>query len=138
MLAQKMIADKMDIIDSNLSIFAVSAVLAGSVLIPDIAGGGGPAAAPNAACIAAILMFGFITGIGFYLNAKAIPLVPFYMVPILQSTMVLFSITWGILFFHEEVSVYIIVGTVVFVAGLVLLQLLNAVEKDTKKEENYG
>ena len=83
-------------------------------------------------------MFGFITGIGFYLNAKAIPLVPFYMVPILQSTMVLFSITWGILFFHEEVSVYIIVGTVVFVAGLVLLQLLNAAEKDTKKEENYG
>ncbi len=137
-LAQKMIADKMDIIDSNLSIFAVSAVLAGSVLIPDIAGGGFPTVAPNAACIAAILMFGFITGIGFYLNAKAIPLVPFYMVPILQSTMVLFSITWGILFFHEEVSVYIIVGTVVFVAGLVLLQLLNAAEKDTKKEENDG
>ena len=38
----------------------------------------------------AILWFGFVTGIGFYLNAKAIPLVPFQMVGLLQSTMVFF------------------------------------------------
>ena len=63
------------------------------------------------------------------MNAKAIPLVPFYMVPIIQSTMVIFSITWGILFFHESISLYIIGGTLLFVVGLICLQLLNAAEK---------
>ena len=59
--------------------------------------------------------------IGFYLNAKAIPLVPFRMVAPLQSTMVFFALLWGILFFHEPVSVWIIGGTSLFVLGIVLL-----------------
>ena len=71
-------------------------------------------------------MFGFITGIGFYLNARAILLVPFYMVPILQSTMVIFAILWGVLFFHEKISIYIVAGTMTFMAGLIGLQLNKA------------
>ena len=38
-LAQKMIADKMDIIDSNLSIFVVSALLSSAVQLPGIVNG---------------------------------------------------------------------------------------------------
>ncbi len=135
-LSQKMIADRMDIIDSNLSIFFLSALFSGSVLIPSVPEVAASGLSPNVACILAILFFGFITGMGFYLNAKAIPLVPFYMVPILQSTMVIFSITWGILFFHESVSIYIIGGTLLFVAGLILLQLLNASQKSRKQENS--
>ena len=122
-LSQKMIADRMDIIDSNLSIFAVSAVLAALPLAPSVAGGALAGLRPDLPCILAILAFGSITGIGFYLNAKAIPLVPFYMVPIIQSTMAIFAILWGVLFFHEKITLYIIGGTAMFMAGLVGLQM---------------
>lgn len=122
-LSQKMIADRMDIIDSNLSIFAVSAILAFIPLIPGMAGGDLAGIHPGFSCIAGILMFGFITGIGLYLNARAILLVPFYMVPIIQSTMAIFAILWGVLFFHETISAYIVGGTVMFITGLIGLQL---------------
>lgn len=122
-LSQKMIADRMEIIDSNLSIFAVSALLAFTPLIPGIAGGDLAGIRPGLGCLAGILMFGFITGIGFYLNARAILLVPFYMVPIVQSTMAIFAILWGVLFFHERISIYIIGGTATFILGLIGLQL---------------
>lgn len=122
-LSQKMIADRMDIIDSNLSIFAVSAVLASVPLLPSAAGGALSGLHPNLPCILAILAFGAITGIGFYLNAKAIPLVPFYMVPIIQSTMAIFAILWGVLFFHEKITLYIIGGTGMFLVGLIGLQM---------------
>lgn len=125
-LSQKMIADRMDIIDSNLAIFAVSAVLAAMPLIPSAAGGALTGLRPDLACILAILAFGSITGIGFYLNAKAIPLVPFYMVPIIQSTMAIFAILWGVLFFHEKITLYIVGGTVMFMVGLIGLQMKTA------------
>ena len=131
-LSQKMIADQMDIIDSNLSIFAVSAVLSALPLIPDAAGGGLIGVRPDLGCVAGILVFGFITGIGFYLNARAILLVPFYMVPIIQSTMAIFAILWGGLFFHEKISIYIIGGTVMFITGLIGLQLKGFNKKQPK------
>lgn len=121
-LSQKMIGDAMDIVDSNLAIFGVSAVLAALPLIPGAAGGELAGVRPDLACIFGITLFGFITGIGFYLNAKAIPLVPFYMVPVIQNTMVIFAILWGVLFFHEAVTLYIIGGTAMFVVGLIGLQ----------------
>ncbi len=125
-LSQKMIADRMDIIDSNLSIFAVSAVLAAVPLAPSVAGGALAGLRPDLPCILAILAFGSITGIGFYLNAKAIPMVPFYMVPIIQSTMAIFAILWGVLFFHEKITLYIIGGTMMFMVGLIGLQMKTA------------
>lgn len=124
-LAQKMIADQMDIIDSNLTIFTISGILSGAALLPQVAEGALIGVHPNVGCIFGILMFGFITGIGFYLNAKAIPLLPFYMIPILQSSMVIFAILWGALFFHEAITVYIVAGTLMFLFGIIRLQLLN-------------
>ncbi len=124
-LAQKMIADQMDIIDSNLTIFTISGILSGTALLPQVAEGALIGVHPNVGCLFGILMFGFITGIGFYLNAKAIPLLPFYMIPILQSSMVIFAILWGALFFHEAITVYIVAGTLMFLFGIIRLQLLN-------------
>ena len=117
--AQKKAAADFDILDSNLFMFSAAAALA--FLIPLGQGDVLPAAVPDLPCALAILWYGFVTGIGFYLNAKAIPLVPFRMVAPLQSTMVFFALLWGILFFHEPVSVWIIGGTSLFVLGIVLL-----------------
>ena len=119
-LTQKKVARDFDILDSNLCMFALAAVLA--LMFPAARGEILPKAQPDLACIAAVIWYGFVTGIGFYLNAKAIPLVPFHMVALLQSTMVFFALAWGILFFHEPVSVWIISGAVLFVAGIVVMQ----------------
>lgn len=131
-LAQKIIADRMDIIDSNLTIFSIGALFSFIPVVPEVANGALVGVHPNLACIAGILMFGFTTGIGFYMNAKAIPLVPLYMVPVIQSTMVIFSILWGVLFFHEKITAYIICGAAVFVVGLITLNILNK-KQETEK-----
>ena len=121
-LSQKMIADKLDPIDSNLSIFVLSAIFSFLPLIPGLSQGELVGVRPDIMCFIGILLFGFITGFGFYLNAKAIPMVPFYMVPIIQSTMAIWAILWGVLFFHEGISVYIVCGTLMFMVGLVGMQ----------------
>ena len=122
--AQKKTADGIDVLDSNLIMFSMAAVM--SFGVPLGQGEVLPPSVPNVSCVAAILLFGFITGIGFYLNAKAIPLVSFQMVALLQSTTVFFSLAWGILFFDEAVSGWIIAGTLLFVAGIVFMQMKTA------------
>ena len=57
------------------------------------------------------------------------------MVPLIQSTMVIFAIMWGVLFFHEKISVYIVVGTILFMIGLIWLQMQNNAEQAKKKAE---
>ena len=122
--AQKKTADGIDVLDSNLIMFSMAAVM--SFGVPLGQGEVLPPSVPDLPCVAAILLFGFITGIGFYLNAKAIPLVSFQMVALLQSTTVFFSLAWGILFFGEAVSGWIIAGTLLFVAGIVFMQMKTA------------
>lgn len=135
-LSQKMLAQHMDIIDSNLSMFLISALLASITLIPGVAEGELSGIRPDIGCFAGILMFGFITGIGFYLNARAILLVPFYIVPIIQSTMSIFAILWGVLFFHEPISACIVAGTAAFIIGLIGLQLNPHSLQSRHKEHN--
>ncbi|MBR3504717.1 MAG: DMT family transporter [Clostridia bacterium] len=118
--AQKRVSKDFDILDSNLVMFAAAAALA--FILPAARGEALPSGLPDWRCVLAILGFGLITGIGFYFNAKAIPLVPFQMVPLLQSTMVFFSIAWGVVLFHEPVSAWIVSGTALFVAGIVMMQ----------------
>lgn len=118
--AQKKVADDFDILDSNLCMFAIAAAI--SFLVPLFRHSIIPASLPDIRCVIAILFYGFVTGIGFYLNAKAIPLVSFQMVALLQSTMVFFSLAWGVLFFQEPITGWIISGTLMFVLGIVLMQ----------------
>lgn len=121
-LSQKMIGNHMDIIDSNLSIFTISALLSFISALPDVLKGNLTGVVPTLSCVAAIVGFGLITGLGFYLNAIALQTVPFYMVPVIQSTMAIFAITWGVLFFHESITSYVVGGTAAFIVGLIGLQ----------------
>lgn len=122
-IAQKMVADRMDNVDSNLMMFSMAAVFAMIPLVPETASGALAGVSPNLPCILAITGFGFITGIGFYLNGKAMTMIPLYMVPVLQSTMVIFTLLWGIWFWHETVTVYTVVGALIFLVGILRLQI---------------
>ena len=119
--AQKKAAGYFDILDSSLCMFSLAA--AAGILFPLGRGELLPAAPPDALCILAILYFGFVTGIGFYLNGLALKLISFHMVALLQTTMVFFSLAWGVLFFHEPVGLWIILGTLLFVVGMLVIQL---------------
>ena len=123
-ISQKMTADRINMLDGNLLTFLISAALALIPVFPRM-----PEAIPvshglgsDLLLILALIMFGCNTGLGFYLNARAIKLVPLYIVPIIQSSMVFFSILWGILFFHETITGYTIGGTMLFVVGIVIVQ----------------
>lgn len=120
-----MVAGRLDIIDSNLAIFTLSGLFSLIPAAEPVFTGKIAFIHPDLACILAILAFGFITGMGFYLNAKAIPLVPFYMVPVIQSMMAVFAILWGVFFFHETVTGWIIGGTAAFMIGVIGLQMKN-------------
>ena len=124
-VSQKMTADRVNMLDGNLLTFLISGALAFLPVFPRI-----PGAVPvshglksDMLLILALVMFGCNTGVGFFLNAKAIKLVPLYIVPIIQSTMVFFSILWGVLFFHETITGYTIGGTLLFVIGIITVQL---------------
>ena len=119
--AQKKVAEYFDILDGNLCMFVLAS--AAGFLVPLARGELLPAAPPDFRCILAILYFGFVTGIGLYLNSLALRMIPFHMVALLQTTMVFFSLLWGILFFHEPVSLWIILGTLLFVVGMLVIQL---------------
>ncbi len=117
--AQKKVADDFDILDSNLVMFSMASLPA--LLVPAVQGEILPSSAPDLKCVFAILYFGFVTSIGFYLNARAIPLLPFQMVALLQSTMVLFALMWGFLFFQEPITGWIISGALLFIIGIVCI-----------------
>ena len=117
--AQKKLSADFDILDSNLIMFAMASLLA--FFVPLSEGNLLPSSAPDLKCVIAILYFGFVTGIGFYLNAKAIPLVPFQMVALLQSTMVFFALIWGAVFFREPVTVWTVGGALLFVLGILCI-----------------
>jgi len=63
-LSQKMVTRTMDMVDGNLTIFSVAAVLSSLPLLPGAASGELAGVHPDLPCILAILLFGFITGIG--------------------------------------------------------------------------
>lgn len=123
-LSQKMLVDDIDSMDGNLLTFLIAGAFA---LIP-VAGPiakGALNVRPDLLCIFAIIMFGFNTGIGFYLNSYAVKMVPFYIVPVLHSLLVFFALGWSILFFHEKITVHVIAGTVIFVIGIIMIQTGN-------------
>lgn len=116
--SQKMLLKDMDIADSNLSIFLVSIVIAA---IPMFVSGryyGGF----QGSTLFAMTLFGFVTGIGFYLNAKGMETAALHVVPIIQSTTTIFSLMWGVLFFSEKLSAITIVGSVIFLLGIIFMK----------------
>ena len=120
-LSQKMLVGKMREEDMNISAFSLSAIFtsvpmfATFELVGDI----------NIWPILAFIALGCITGGAFLLNGKALAHIPFYIAGILQNTVVVFSLIWGALFFNEEITTFVIVGTLTFALGLVVVNLPN-------------
>lgn len=125
LIAIKLLGSKMDAGDSNLSMFIIGAVIT-FIPVPFTAEFSGEF---HMISIIALLLLGLITGAGFMIVAKVLKKIPLFMATLLQSTNVIFTLLWAILFFNEPVTVYIAAGTSVFLAGMVLINIRLPVRK---------
>ncbi|MBB6731582.1 DMT family transporter [Cohnella zeiphila] len=119
-LSQRMLLKTMDNGNMNLSVFLVSTVL---VALPVPVQSHGITGPVTAWACAALVLLGVITGLSFFWFAEAIKRVPFAIVAIVGNCSVLFSILWAYLFFRDPITVYVIGGTLIFVIGLLVLNV---------------
>ncbi|MFC5528066.1 DMT family transporter [Cohnella yongneupensis] len=117
-LSQRMLLKTMDNGNMNFSVFLMSTVIVALPIPVQSHGFVGPV---TAWAWGALVLLGVITGLSFFWFAEAIKKVPFAIVAIVGNCTVLFAILWAYLFFRDPITVYIICGTLIFVAGFVLL-----------------
>ncbi|MBR2529254.1 MAG: DMT family transporter [Blautia sp.] len=119
-IAQKQLVKKMDIVELNASMFTYG--LAATLVVlpftrPHLLE---PANVPGTA---SILILGAITCVGFLLQAAAIRKVPMVQATIIQSCTVILSILWGVTFYGDSLSIYVISGTAIFLVGIAVVTI---------------
>ena len=77
----------------------------------------------------------FSTGFGFYLYTQALKQTPFMMAVIELKMSSLFTLLWAWLFIREPITIYIILGALMFIIGIILLNLFQE-EKAIKTAED--
>lgn len=117
-LVQKKLLPLMPPAEANLSMFLIATVI---TLIPIPISGSVTGVVPWLSVLG-LVMLGAITGISFLLIADAMRTVPLYAISLIQSSSVIFSLIWAVLFFHEVITVYIILGTLLFTGGMLVMK----------------
>jgi drug/metabolite transporter (DMT)-like permease len=128
-VSQKILIEKMNATDMNLSIFIWCSLLTTLPLPTQFEWSG----ELSGISIFSLLVLGFITGTSFLIYAKALKKVSFLVAAILVNSSVLFTLLWSWLFYHEPITVYVIIGSVLFLIGMVLLGLPGAKASNDKK-----
>lgn len=77
----------------------------------------------HGSAILATIALGLITGISFYFVSLAMNKVSFLVTILIGNATPLFMILWGRLFFGDPVTTYILIGTAVFLVGMLLMNL---------------
>ncbi|MFC4098043.1 DMT family transporter [Paenibacillus xanthanilyticus] len=129
-LSQRVLVRTMDAGNLNFSVFLWSAALCALPLPFQSEGITGEW---TAAAWIALLLLGVITGLSFLWFAEAMKKVPFAIVAIVGNCSVLFTILWAYLFFREPITWIVILGTIVFVAGFLLLNF-SVPRREAKRE----
>ena len=119
LIAIKLLGSKMEAGESNLSMFVIGSMI---TFLPI------PFTAEiktefHLISITALLLLGLITGAGFMIVAKVMERIPLFLATILQSANVIFTLLWAIIFYNDPVTVYIASGTLIFLAGMVLINI---------------
>lgn len=117
-LSQRMLLKTMDNGNMNLSVFLVSTIIVAAPVPVYSHGFIGPV---SVWAWVSLILLGIITGLSFFWFAEAIKKVPFMIVALVGNSMVFFAVLWAYLFFRDPITIYIIGGTLIFVAGFLLL-----------------
>ena len=119
-ISQKARIREMDIVEMNASMFTFGWLTTLLVLIPTVPHATG---AVNISGTISMLLLGIITCVGFLLQAAGIRTVPLLIATIIQSSSTVLTILWGVLLYHDPISRYVVLGTVFFMTGIVLVNL---------------
>ena len=119
-ISQKARIREMDIVEMNASMFTFGWLTTLLVLIPTVPHATG---AVNISGTISMLLLGIITCVGFLLQAAGIRTVPLLIATIIQSSSTVLTILWGVLIYHDPISRYVVLGTVFFMTGIVLVNL---------------
>ena len=119
-ISQKARIREMDIVEMNESMFIFGWLTTLLVLIPTVPHATG---AVNISGTISMLLLGIITCVGFLLQAAGIRTVPLLIATIIQSSSTVLTILWGVLIYHDPISRYVVLGTVFFMTGIVLVNL---------------
>ena len=119
-ISQKARIREMDIVEMNESMFIFGWLTTLLVLIPTAPHVTG---AVNISGTISMLLLGIITCVGFLLQAAGIRTVPLLIATIIQSSSTVLTILWGVLIYHDPISRYVVLGTVFFMTGIVLVNL---------------
>jgi drug/metabolite transporter (DMT)-like permease len=119
LISLKKLVDGMDPGNLNLSIFLFSTILT-SVPLPFTFRPLGPF---SLWAVFSLVGLGFITGMSFYLNAKALKRVPFLTATIISNSSLLFTLFWAWLFYREAINGFIVLGAVLLVIGIIMTNI---------------
>ena len=118
-LSQKMLIDTVDAKDMNISVFFVCTLIS---LVPVIIDRHEFHTFQTSSFLA-LIGLGGITGIAFLLIAQSLKRMSLVVNGMIQSSSTLFALLWAILFWHEAITGWIVLGTVIFLCGLALINL---------------
>ena len=118
-LSQKMLIDRVDAKDMNISVFLVCSLIS---LVPVFLERN-EFHEFRLSSFLALVGLGGITGIAFLLIAMSLKRMSLVVSGMIQSSSTLFALLWAILFWHEAVTGWIVLGTVIFLCGLALINI---------------
>ena len=132
MISEKVLIEKMDSVSINYSIFFLSLLITSP--FPFIFGV--DVNLIDLKTLSLMVYLGaFSTGFGFYLYTQALKQTPFMMAVIELKMSSLFTLLWAWLFIREPITIYIILGALMFIIGIILLNLFQE-EKAIKTAED--
>ncbi len=133
-VSQKILIEKMNATDMNLSIFLWCSLVT-TVPVPSQFQLQGEF---NAISVLSLTGLGFITGISFLIYAKALKQVSFMVASILGNASIIFTLFWSWLFFKEPITIYIVIGSLLFLVGMFVLALPGARVSKPKQIANVS
>ena len=119
LLSQKKLIDSMDAGNMNLSVFLFCSIFT-SIPLPftfHLTGRFSPWS------VFSLVGLGFITGLSFYFNAKALKKVPFLTAVIISNSTLLFTLLWAWLVYGEALDAFILFGAVLLIVGIILANI---------------
>ncbi len=118
-ITQKKLVSKMDPGNLNLSVFFAASLIT-ALPLPLIGEATGPF---RLSALTSLVVLGLITGLSFYFFALALKKISLIPIAIISNLSILFMLLWSKLFFDEPMSVYVIVGAVFCLVGIVVVNL---------------
>ncbi|MBP2636124.1 MAG: EamA-like transporter [Firmicutes bacterium] len=118
-VSQKKLLGRMDSANMNFSTFLLCTIITG-IPLPYTFHTTGEF---SWIALFSLIALGLITGMSFYLTSKVLGKLPLLTITIMTNLSVIFSLLWSWIFFNEPIDEYVILGTVTFIVGIILLSI---------------